>query len=327
MGNLLKKLVSGTLVFVLTMAFAMIAMGQTGNTVTLSLTDASSGEPVGYATVSLTVPGAKTPSNYALSDDKGKVSITGVKKGTYSLRAEILGYKKVTQNIKVNGAVNVGTIKMELDSKVLNAAKVSATGNSIIIKKDTIEYNASSFKTNDNSMLEDLLKKLPGVEVSDDGSVTVNGKSISKITIDGQTFFLDDPQLATKNIPAKIIDKVKVVEKKSDQAEFTGIDDGQEETVIDLSVQKGMMNGVFGNVMAGAGHDWPQNTSYGDGDWRYQGAAFAGRFTDKSQLSLILNGNNTNNRGFNDLAGSMMRGMRGGGGGMGRGQGGWGRSN
>lgn len=141
---------------------------------------------------------------------------------------------------------------MDPDKQVLDAASVSATGNPIVIKKDTIEYNATSFKTTDNDMLEDLLKKLPGVEVGSDGSVTANGQTISKITIDGKTFFLDDPQLASKNIPAKIVDKVKVVQKKSDQAQFTGIDDGQEETVIDLSIQKGMMNGVFGNVMAGA---------------------------------------------------------------------------
>ena len=180
-------------------------------------------------------------------------------------------------------------------------------------------------------MLEDLLKKLPGVEVGEDGSVTSNGQTISKITIDGKTFFLDDPSLASKNIPAKIVEKVKVVQKKSEQAQFTGIDDGQEETVIDLSIQKGMMNGLFGNVMAGGGHDWPENTSSdlvdNNGDWRYQGAMFMGKFTEKSQLSIILNGNNTNNRGFNDMSGSMMRSMRGGGGGMGRGSGGWGSSN
>ena len=225
------------------------------------------------------------------------------------------------------GIKGVEFVCINTDKQVLDAASVSATGNPIVIKKDTIEYNATSFKTTDNDMLEDLLKKLPGVEVGSDGSVTANGQTISKITIDGKTFFLDDPQLASKNIPAKIVDKVKVVQKKSDQAQFTGIDDGQEETVIDLSIQKGMMNGVFGNVMAGAGHDWLENTTNGNGDWRYQGAAFAGRFTEKSQLSLIFNGNNTNNRGFNDLAGSRMRGMRGGGGGMGRGSGGWGNTN
>lgn len=322
----MKKIIAvlGGLIMVLAVSFSVAAQTRT---VTVVLQDSSSGDPVGYATVSLTKSGAKSASKYALSDDKGKAVIEKVAPATYVLKAELLGYKTFSKEISVKESVDFGVVKMQPDRQVLNAASVTAAGNSIVIKKDTVEYNASSFKTTDNDVLEDLLKKLPGVEVSEDGSVTANGQTISKITIDGKTFFLDDPQLASKNIPAKIVDKVKVVQKKSDQAQFTGIDDGQEETVIDLSIQKGMMNGVFGNVMAGGGHDWPENSSYGDGDWRYQGAAFAGRFTDKSQISIILNGNNTNNRGFNDLSGSMMRGMRGGGGGMGRGQGGWGSSN
>ena len=322
----MKKIIAMLCGLILSLALSF-ALSAQSRSVTVLLQDSSSGEPLGYATVSLTKAGASSAFKYALTSDQGKAVLEKVAAGTYVFKAELLGYKTFTKEITVKDDLNLGTIKVDPDKQVLNAASVSATGNPIVIKKDTVEYNASSFKTTDNDVLEDLLKKLPGVEVSEDGSVTANGQTISKITIDGKTFFLDDPQLASKNIPAKIVDKVKVVQKKSDQAQFTGIDDGQEETVIDLSIQKGMMNGVFGNVMAGAGHDWPQNTSYGDGDWRYQGAAFAGRFTDKSQLSLILNGNNTNNRGFNDLAGSMMRGMRGGGGGMGRGQGGWGRSN
>lgn len=322
----MKRIIALICGLVSMLAFSYGAAAQSKN-VTAVLQDSSSGEPIGYATVSLTKSGAKSASKYALSDDKGKAVIEKVTDGTYTFKAELLGYKTFTKEITVKGGFDLGVVKISPDKQVLNAASISATGNPIVIKKDTIEYTASSFKTTDNDMLEDLLKKLPGVEVGTDGSVTANGQTISKITIDGKTFFLDDPQLASKNIPAKIIDKVKVVQKKSDQAQFTGIDDGQEETVIDLSVQKGMMNGLFGNVMAGGGHDWPQNTSNGNGDWRYQGAAFIGRFTDKSQLSVILNGNNTNNRGFNDLAGSMMRGMRGGGGGMGRGAGGWGSNN
>lgn len=312
------------LIVSLALSFALSAQSKS---VTIVLQDSASGEPVGYATVSLTKSGATSAFKYALTDDKGKASIDKVSTGTYTIRAELLGYKTFSKEISVKESMDLGIVKMNPDKQVLDAASVSAAGNPIVIKKDTVEYNASSFKTNDNDVLEDLLKKLPGVEVSEDGSVTANGQTISKITIDGKTFFLDDPQLASKNIPAKIVDKVKVVQKKSEQAQFTGIDDGQEETVIDLSIQKGMMNGLFGNVMAGGGHDFPENTTYGNGDWRYQGAAFAGRFTDKSQISLILNGNNTNNRGFNDLAGSMMRNMRGGGGGMGRGEGGWGKGN
>ena len=325
----LKKFI--TFVAGIMSAFSL-AFAQGGGTVALSLTDSSTGEAVGFATVSITKPGNTKPYKYALSDDKGKTVFDKVAAGKYVLKAELLGYKPLTKDIEVKGKLDLGALKMDPDKQVLDAASVSAAGNPIVIKKDTIEYNASSFKTTENDVLEDLLKKLPGVEVSEDGTVTANGQTISKITIDGKTFFLDDPQLASKNIPAKIIEKVKVVEKKSDQAEFTGIDDGNDETIIDLSIQKGMMNGLFGNVMTGAGHDVRKQVSgselsSGNGDWRYQGAGFMGRFTDKNQISVVLNGNNTNNRGFNDLSGSMMQGMRGGGGGMGRGSRGWGPGN
>ena len=289
--------------------------------VKLRLVEDKSSEAVPFATVSLTPSGNTKAVKYALTDDHGKAALTKVAKGSYTLKAEIMGYKTHTQTVNVDKNVDLGDVKMAEDAVALDAAKVSAVGNPIIIKKDTIEYNASSFKTSDNDMLEQLLKKLPGVEIGTDGSITANGETIKKITIDGKTFFLDDPQLASKNIPAKIVDKVKVVEKKSDQAAFTGIDDGEEETVIDLKLRPGMAEGWFGNVMAGGGHDIPGGGSDMN-DWRYQGAAMIGRFTDKSQLSIILNGNNTNNRGFNDVAGSMMQNMRGNRG-MGRGMGGW----
>ena len=320
-GSLLKLFLSFAAVLI---GVAAYAQGQ--YSVKLRLIDEKTSEPVGYATASLTVKGESAAAKYVLTDGEGKAELTKVKKGTYVLKAELMGYKLHQQEINVEKSIDLGDIKMIEDVEILDASKVSAVGNPIVIKKDTIEYNASSFKISDNDMLEELLKKLPGVEVGTDGSITANGETIKKITIDGKTFFLDDPQLATKNIPAKLVQKVKVVEKKSEQAEFTGIDDGDEETVIDLSIRPGMMNGVFGNVMAGGGHDVPspQNNM---NDWRYQGAAMVGRFTEKSQLSVILNANNTNNRGFNDMAGSMMQGMRGGGGGMGRGMGGWGGRN
>ena len=317
----LKSLMSFALMLV---GFAAFAQG--GFTVKAKIVDEKTSQPVPYATVSLKVKGEETASKYVLTDAKGEGSLTKVKKGTYVFKAELMGYKAFEKEIQVDKDVDLGEVKLAEDAEVLDAASVSAAGNPIIIKKDTIEYNASSFKTSDNDMLEELLKKLPGVEVGTDGSITANGETIKKITIDGKTFFLDDPQLATKNIPAKIINKVKVVEKKSEQAEFTGIDDGNEETIIDLSIRPGMMNGLFGNMMAGGGRDIPSPTNDMN-DWRYQGAAMVGRFTDKSQVSVILNANNTNNRGFNDMAGSMMQGMRGGGGGMGRGGGGWGGGN
>ena len=303
---------------------AVQAFAQSG-TVSATLRD-EAGEPLSFATVSLTRPGEKKVYKYALSSESGSVKIEGVRAGTYNFKAELMGYDNIEKQIQVKGNTDLGELTAKEDKEVLDAASVSAVGNPIVIKKDTIEYNADAFKTAENDVLEDLLKKLPGVEVNTDGSITVNGETITKITIDGKTFFLDDPQLASKNLPAKIIQKVKVIEKKSEQAEFTGIDDGQEETVIDLSVRPGMLKGSFGNVNAGAGHDLPSTDSPYD-DWRYQGAAFLGNFKDHQQLSVILNANNANNRGFNDLAGNMMGGMRGGGGGMGRGSGGWGSGN
>ena len=299
---------------------------QNSFTVKLKLVDDKTSEPVSFATASLTVKGQTAADKYVLTDAEGNASLAKVRKGTYIFKAELMGYKSHEQEVTVDKNIDLGVIKMAEDVKVLDAASVSAVGNPIVVKKDTIEYSASSFKTSDNDMLEELLKKLPGVEVEADGSITANGETITKIMIDGKSFFLDDPQLASKNIPAKLIEKVKVVEKKSDQALFTGIDDGDEETVIDLSLKPGMMEGWFGNIMGGGGHDVPGAGSDMN-DTRYQGAAMIGRFTDKSQISVILNGNNTNNRGFNDMSGSMMQGMRGGGGGMGRGMGGWGRGN
>ena len=307
----IRKIILATLLFLA----GLVSYAQSSFSVNVRLADEKTGDPVGFATVSLTVKGEEKASKYVLSNSEGQAVITKVRKNAYVLKAELMGYKPYVQELNVDRNLDLGTVKIKEDAEILDAASVSAVGNPIIVKKDTIEYNASSFKTSDNDMLEDLLKKLPGVEVSSDGTVTANGETISKITIDGKTFFLDDPQLATKNIPANIVEKVKVVERKSEQARFTGIDDGQQETIIDLSIYKGMMNGWFGNVMAGGGHDVP-----GDG-WRYQGAGILGNFKENSQISIIVNANNTNNRGFNDLAGSMMQGMRGGGGGMGRGGG------
>lgn len=309
-------LVAGAFVFSTVLSFAY--------DVKAVLTDAQTGEKLPYVTASVHKVGAEKGLSYALSDDNGAVVVSVSNAGKYEFVAELLGYKTLRKSFEIKDKdIDLGTLKLDTDVQVLQGATITDRGNPIQIKRDTISFTASTFKSTDNDMLEDLLKKLPGIEISEDGTITHNGKEITKITIDGKTFFLDDPQIASKNLPAKIVDKLKVVEKKSDQAEFTGIDDGEEETILDLSIKPGMMNGVFGNLMGGAGHDIPSTEI--DGDWRWQTAGFAGTFSDKYQLSGVLNANNTNNRGFNDLAGSMMGNIRGGG--MGRGQGGWGGRN
>ena len=302
--------------------FMALSMSAQTHKVDVKLQDASTGEAVGFATVSLTPE--KGSVKYALTDGTGAATLEKIHNGKYTFKAEIMGYVTVEKTVTVEGHTNLGVIKMELDSKVLDAASVSAVGNPIIIKKDTVEYNASSFKISDDNMLVDLLKKLPGIEVSEDGSITSNGETISKITIDGKTFFLDDPQLASSNLPAKLVEKVKVIKKKSEQAEFTGIDDGNDETIIDLTVQKSMMNGIFGNLTAGAGHDVPSaNNSLND--WRFTGNGMVGRFASDSQISVIANGNNgAGGMGFSNFSGNMMSAMMGGMGGRGGGMGGMG---
>lgn len=307
------------IVLIVASLFSLSAFAQRAVTLTAELKDESTGEAVGYATVSLTEKQSDKAYKYVQSDADGKVRIEKIKPGTYVFKAEMMGLKPYSKEITIKENLNLGEIRMGVDQKILDAASVSAATNPIIIKKDTIEYNASSFKSTDNDMLENLLKKLPGVEIGEDGAIKVNGESVSKIYIDGKTFFLDDPQLASKNIPAKMVEKIKVVKKKSEQAEFSGIDDGQEETVIDLSVQKSMMNGLFANVLLGGGHDvnkdglnLDETIGQSDGGWRFQSNAFIGNFKKDSQISIILNANNGNNRGFNDIAGGRMQGMRGG---------------
>ncbi|MFA6334036.1 MAG: outer membrane beta-barrel family protein [Bacteroidales bacterium] len=277
----------------------------------ITLVDSLTKNPVEFATISLTPEVGTQALKYSLSDAAGKAALSEIKRGAYLFKVEFIGYKTYSKNIVFadEKVIDLGTVYLNEKLNVLETVVVTAQGNPITVKKDTIEYNASSFKTTDSDMLEQLLKKLPGIEIDSDGKITANGKEIKKIMIDGKTFFFDDPQLATKNLPAKIIDKVKVLEKKSEQAQFTGIDDGNEETVIDLSIRPGMMNGWFGNLTAG----------YGTDD-KYQGATMVGNFTSKNQISFIGNANNTNNRGFMDVAGSAMRSMRssmgGGGGGV-----------
>lgn len=321
---------------VLTVALFFIiffpASAQKGAIVKMSFTDSKTGAPVEFATVTLTVKGETSIYKYMLTGPDGAVAFSSIPYGTYLVKCDLMGYESFSREVKVDRSeVALGNFKMNQDVNVLDGAVVSAVGNPITIKKDTIEYTASSFKTTDNDMLEDLLKKLPGVEVDTDGTITANGETITKITIDGRTFFLDDPQLAAKNIPANIINKVKVLEKKSEQAEFTGISDGNEETVIDLSIKPGMMDGWFGNISAGGGLDLMKSVDAdGAASWqtdpRWQGGAMVANFSEDMQLSVIVNANNTNNRGFNDISNGMMSTMRGGRG-MGRGVGGWGGFN
>ena len=303
------------------LAFTLFASAQSfaQNNVTAKLVEASTGEPVGYATASVTPEGSETVYKYSTSSPQGAVTIESVRDGKYTFRVELMGYKTIYKEIEVKGApLNLGEIKLEEDAEVLDAASVSDMANPIIVKKDTVEYNASSFLTTDNDMLQNLLAKLPGIEVGSDGSITANGENVTRIYIDGKTFFMDDPQLASQNIPAKMVEKVKVIKKKSEQAEFSGIDDGQEETVIDLSVQQSMMNGIFANVMLGGGHDMKGEKISADvaaqdilgalsanDAFRFQSNAMIGNFKSNSQISVILNASNAGMGGMGGMGGGF----------------------
>jgi len=283
-----------------------------GHKLTMSLVDASTGKGVEFATVSLTPKGSDKVYKYVLSTATGDVTFADVAKGDYVLKAELLGYKLLTKDVTVSGNASLGKIEMAVDAQMIEEAVITDVGNPIVVKQDTIEHNVALMNVSDNDVLEDLLKLLPGVEV-EDGKIMANGKQIKKITVDGKTFFLDDPKLTSKNLPAKLVEKVKIIEKKSEQAEFTGIDDGEEETVIDLTIHKGMNNGWFGNLMAGGGRDFQKATESDyevENKGRYQGAAMVARFSNASQLAFIGNINNTNNRGFEDFSGNMMADLR-----------------
>lgn len=184
---------------------------------------------------------------------------------------------------------------------MLDAAMVTARANEIVVSGDTIEYNADSYKVQENAALEELLKKMPGVEIDTDGKITVNGKEIKKIMVDGKEFFSDDPKVASKNLPAKMVEKLQVLDKKSDMAMLTGFDDGEEETIINLQVKPGMKQGVFGNGFIGGGNKD-----------KYEGNAFVAATRNSTSITLLGGANNTNNAGASDLASNMFGAGRGG---------------
>lgn len=270
--------------------------------ISLIVKDSLTANPVESATVAVYRSQAKNIYKYGVSNASGVAQIQDIPLGDYRIKIDMMGYLSQERMVSVKGDKNplfLGEVMLKEDVTYLESIVVSALGNPIVAKKDTIEYNAGSFHTTENSTLKDLLQKLPGVEIDADGSITVNGQDITKVMIEGKEFFSDNPQIATENLPAKIIEKVRVVDRKSDQARFTGIEDGEEEKVLDLSLHKGMMNGFFGNVSGGYGTDN-----------RYQGGGILAKITETSQLSLLANLNNTNNRGFRDIAGNMMQNMR-----------------
>ncbi len=249
-----------------------------------------------------------------MSDQKGIFEIGKIPAGQYKLVVSYLGYQTVVKPFSLTGTartVNIGSIGLQKQDLEIKEVVVSAKFNPIIVKKDTIEFNTTAYKVEESAVVEDLLKKLPGVEVDENGTVTTGGQQVTKVFVDGKQFFGDDPKVALKNLPANIVDKVQVVDRKSDQAQFTGIEDDNTEKVINLTLRPGNRDGMFGRALVG----------YGTED-RYSGSGIISYFNGETQLAALLSSNNTNNMGFTDFMGDAMSSMGGSGRRMGGGGGG-----
>lgn len=253
------------------------------------------GEPLVGATVRLLKPDS-TRVGATIADADGRFAITNVSNGRYILLAEYVGSTPQARDVTVKDAdIRVKKMLLEESATTLKEAVVEGIRTPMKVMQDTVEFAAGTYKTQPNAVVEDLLKRLPGVEVSSDGKITANGKEVSKILVDGKEFFSDDPKVASKNLPVNMVDKLQVVDRKSDLARLTGVDDGEDETVINLTVKKGMKNGWFGQAEAGAGTDS-----------RYMGAFTVNRFWNDNQMTLLGAINNINEMGFSD-GGSRFR--------------------
>jgi len=268
--------------------------------------DGSGTKLIGAVAVALN-PADSVMVSYAVTDDKGVFQLTGLSKNDVDLQITYIGFGTLQRRVTLGGqskVVDLGTITMQEEGRMLETVTISAEYVPIKVTKDTLEFNADAFKTQPNAVVEDLLKKLPGVEVDNDGGIKVKGEDVKAVTVDGKEFFGKDPKMATRNLPADAIKKVQIFDKKSRNAEFTGIDDGQEEKTINLELKENRKKGSFGNVMAGYGTDQ-----------RYEGKALVNRFSKKIQVSVLGGLNNLNNSGVNvnDFV-SMTGGSSGGGG-------------
>lgn len=259
--------------------------------------DLDTKEPLLEAAVKLVTANDSSFVAGTTTDIDGKFSLTGVKAGKYLLTVSYIGYADLEKPVTVGSSnLRLGVLSLKEASHMLGEVSVVAVKTPIKVMEDTVEYNADSYHTQPNAVVEDLLKRLPGVEVGTDGSITANGKTISKFLVNGKEFFSDDPQVASKNLPANLVDKLQVVDRKSDMARLTGVDDGEDETVINLTFKKGMDQGWFGTAEGG----------YGTDD-RYMGSFNVNRFWNGNQITLLGNFNNTNQIGFTDSNGSRFR--------------------
>lgn len=218
-----------------------------------------------------------------------------LKPAQYILQISYLGFVDSFVNLNLTANRTLFGIELVEDAVSLGEAVVEAEVVEIQVKGDTIEYSADYYKPQESDVVEDLLKKMPGVEIDSEGTISVNGKTVKKIMLDGQEFFGDDPKVASKNLPASIIDKLQVLDQKSDMAQLTGFDDDEEETVINLTTKKGMKKGMFGNAFGGLGNKD-----------RYEAQGMFNYMQSNTKVSVFGGLNNTNGAGASDLSSAMF---------------------
>ncbi len=237
--------------------------------------------------------------NFALSNAAGNFEIEDVELGEYILQISYVSYANQSLNISIeddSSSFLTEEIKMSPSNEVLQEVTIKAEHIPMGIRGDTITYNASAFKTKPGASVEDLLRKMPGIEVARDGSIKAQGEDVNKVLVDGKEFFGDDPKIATQNLEAEAVDKVEVYDKQSEMAEFTGVDDGQEEKALNLKLKEDYKNGGFGNLEIAAGSSE-----------RYKTKLNYNRFSPSMQASILGASNNINEQAFsfNDYIGFM----------------------
>lgn len=287
MRNILSVIIL-SLSCVLSYAQAPSGDGKSVSVLTGTVKDAESSEVLIQCSVQL----LKTDSTFiggAATDMNGNFALNVSNKGKYILKFSYVGYTDVYKNIDVSGRqkkMPLGSISMSEDAVMLEGAVVKGTIPQVEVVEDTVQFNAAAFRVPEGSAVEELIKKLPGAEIDESGKITINGREISKILVDGKEFFSSQTDMALKNLPAEIIDKVKTYDKKSDLARITGIDDGEEQAVIDLTVKKDKKNGWIGNVRASGGTHSLHSERFN-----------VNHFTDALKLSLVGSYGNTGNGG------------------------------
>lgn len=261
--------------------------------------DETSNERIELASVRILNAKDSAYVNGTVTDSLGRFRIS-LKPARYIAQISFMGYTDKFVNVNAQkGNVALGNIALSDNGVLLGEAVVTGRIVEMQVKGDTLEYNADAYKVQQSAVVEDLLKKMPGVEIDADGKITVNGKEVKKMLIDGKEFFSDDPKVASKNLPAAMVEKLQVVDRKSEMSQMTGFDDGEEETVINLSIRPGMKEGVFGSGFAGMGNKE-----------RYEAGGMVNYMRNNTQMSVLGGINNTNNAGFSDFASTMLGGNR-----------------